>query len=266
MTDLESQEPIQQVLSFNKEETSKEEDAVVRVQHEGDYIQFGPEKYLKSELVEAFGGTLNPGLSPPPKHNLANPVPLGLSSFALSCFVLSLINCEARGVVIPNVVVGLAYFYAGAIELISGMFLIASGNTFGGAALSSYSGFWMSWAAIQTKSFGMLDAYTDEKELANALGIYFIAWFILTFFLMVMTLKSTLAFFAIFFFLMLTFLLLAIFQFTGIREVKIAAGVIGLITAFVAAYNAYAGLATPQNSFFPVHVIPLPDLELRKSQ
>lgn len=261
MTDLESQEESNEVLSFTngKQNTNN----VTQVITEGSYIRFGHEKYLKSELVEAFGGTYNPGLSPPAKHDLANPVPLGLSSFAVSCFVLSLCNCGAKGVVIPNIAVGLAYFYAGVIELISGMFLIASGNTFGGVGLSSYAGFWMSWAAIQTDSFSILTSYTDQKQLTNALGLYFIGWVIFTFFLMLLTLKSTLEFFAIFLFLLVTFFLLAIFEFTGKEGVKTAAGVFGLITAFVAAYNAYAGLATPQNTYFLPKSFPLRDLEAK---
>ena len=34
-----------------------------------------------------------------------------------------------------------------------------------------------------------------------------------------------------------------------------------LITAFVAWYNAYAGIANPQNSYITVKAIPLPDLQ-----
>jgi len=242
------------------------EHPVTKVVTEGDYVTFGNEKYLRSELVEAFGGSLNPGLSPPPKHNLANPGPLGLSAFALTTFVLSLINCNARGVAIPNIVVGLAYFYGGAAQLVAGMFEIAVGNTFGGVALSSYGGFWGSWAAIYTPSFGIIDAYATDtgKQLEYAVGIYCIGWFIFTFFLCLMTLKSTVAFFSIFFFLSITFLLLAITNFNGSLLVQKAAGVFGVITAFCAWYNAYAGIANEQNSYLVVKAIQLPDLQDKK--
>ena len=43
--------------------------------------------------------------------------------------------------------------------------------------------------------------------------------------------------------------------------IKKAGGVFGLITAFVAWYNAYAGIANPQNSYITVKAIPLPDLQ-----
>ncbi|KAL1578986.1 hypothetical protein MG5_02064 [Candida albicans P57072] len=235
---------------------------ITKIETDGDYVTFGNERYLRSDLVEAFGGTLNPGLAPPPKNDFANPAPLGLSAFALTTFVLSLINCEARGVTIPNIVVGLAFFYGGAAQLVAGMFELAVGNTFGGVALSSYGGFWGAWAAIQVDSFGIKAAYANNtEELHYAVGIFLIGWFIFTFFLMLLTVKSTVAFFLIFFFLSITFLLLAISDFTGKVAIKKAGGVFGLITAFVAWYNAYAGIANPQNSYITVKAIPLPDLQ-----
>lgn len=267
--DLENQQPQDHRLIIeNKEDGNQGSTAfdahhpVTKVVTDGDYVTFGNEKYLRSDLAQAFGGTLNPGLAPPPKHDFANPAPLGLSAFALTTFVLSLINCEARGVTIANIVVGLAFFYGGAAQLIAGMFEIAVGNTFGGVALSSYGGFWLSWAAINVNSFGIVAAYgEDETQLRYALGIYLVAWFIFTFFLMLLTVKSTVAFFLIFFFLSITFLLLAISEFSGKASVKKAGGVFGLITAFIAWYNAYAGIANPQNSYLVVKAIPLPDLQ-----
>jgi succinate-acetate transporter protein len=40
-------------------------------------------------------------------RKFANPAPLGLCGFALTTFVLSLINVEARSVTVPNIVIGL---------------------------------------------------------------------------------------------------------------------------------------------------------------
>ncbi|EGV62589.1 hypothetical protein CANTEDRAFT_115089, partial [Yamadazyma tenuis ATCC 10573] len=263
MSDIENQIPVKEQIALNND-SSFVPASVTKIKTEGDYIQFGHEKYLKSELVDAFGGDFNPGLSPPPKHDLANPSPLGLSAFALTTFVLSLINLEARGVTIPNVVVGLAFFYGGATQLVAGMFEIAVGNTFGGVGLSSYGGFWCAWAAFYVESFGISAAYTDEREFHFAVAIFLLGWFIFTFFLMLLTLKSTVAFFSIFFFLSITFLLLAIADFQNSVPVKKAGGVFGLLTAFAAWYNAYAGLANKQNSYVTVKAIPLPDLEGKK--
>jgi uncharacterized protein len=42
----------------------------------------------------------------------------------------------------------------------------------------------MSYATILIPGSGILDAYKSPDELANALGIYLITWFMVTFFLL----------------------------------------------------------------------------------
>ena len=58
----------------------------------------------------------------PTEHRkFGNPAPLGLSAFALTTFVLSLINMRARKVHTPNIVVAAAYGYGGLVQLLAGM-------------------------------------------------------------------------------------------------------------------------------------------------
>ena len=211
-----------------------------------------------------LGGVFRPGPYKPCLRKFGNPSPFGLCGFALTTFVLSLINANTRGVSTPNIVVGLAYAYGGLVQLLAGMWEMACGNTFGATALSSYGGFWISYAIIETSGgFGIASAYPNADELSNALGFYFIGWFIFTAILLVCTLKSTVAFCSLFLFLDITFLLLAIAQFKaadGHPHIAITktAGVFGLITAFVAWWNALAGLAENSNSFFTVPVLHFP--------
>lgn len=73
-------------------------------------------------LSMATGGSLQPGVFRAYEHRkLANPAPLGLCAFALTTFVLSAVNMEARGVEEPNIVVPLAYAYGGLVQLLAGM-------------------------------------------------------------------------------------------------------------------------------------------------
>ena len=75
-----------------------------------------------STRFPAFGGEFQPGLyKPTTQRKFANPAPLGLSAFALTTFVLSLINVQARGVTEPNIVVALAFGYGGLVQLLAGM-------------------------------------------------------------------------------------------------------------------------------------------------
>jgi succinate-acetate transporter protein len=109
--------------------------------------------------MPAFGGEFQPGLYRMPKSNFGNPAPLGLSAFALTTFILSLINLRARGVNEANLVVASAYAYGGLVQLLAGMWEMAVGNTFGATALSSYGGFWISFAITLTPGgFGIVTA------------------------------------------------------------------------------------------------------------
>jgi hypothetical protein len=75
-----------------------------------------------SARFPAFGGEFQPGLyKPTTERKFANPAPLGLSAFALTTFVLSLINIGVRDVAQPNIVVALAFGYGGIVQLLAGM-------------------------------------------------------------------------------------------------------------------------------------------------
>merc|ERR1711964_228183 len=226
--------------------------------------------------LAAFGGEFQPGLYRPPNRKFANPAPLGLSAFALTTFVLSLINVKTRGMGEPNIVVALAFGYGGLVQLLAGMWEMAVGNTFGATALSSYGGFWLSLAIVLTPGgFEIVDAYavTDAagdptgngvNAFNNAFGYFLAGWFIFTTLLLICTLRSTVAFFMLFFTLDLAFLFLFLGHLYSDSEgnnntglIK-AGGYFGLFAAFLAWYNALAGIADDSNSFFVIPVAHFP--------
>lgn len=248
------------VHSF-KEMTSNEELPISKIHtsgHGDEFVTIGNQKFYKHELMAAFGGTLNPGLSPFPEHQFGNPSPLGLCGFALTTFVLSMINAQAMGIQVSSMVLGLACFYGGFVQFAAGIWEGLVGNTFAMCALTSYGGFWLSFAAINIDAFGIGTAYAETDQIGNAVGFFLVGWAIFTFMLTLCTLKSTVAFCSLFSMLTLTFILLAAGEFTTKVGVTRAGGVTGVITAFIAFYNAFAGVATNQNSYVTAHVIPMP--------
>ncbi|PSN69903.1 glyoxylate pathway regulator [Corynespora cassiicola Philippines] len=216
--------------------------------------------------LAAFGGEFQPGLYRAPKRNFANPAPLGLSAFALTTFVLSLINVGTRDITHPNLVVALAYGYGGLVQLLAGMWEMAVGNTFGATALSSYGGFWLSFAIILTPGGFQIQSTLEEVTNApflDSFGLYLMGWFIFTFILLLCTLRSTVAFFSLFFTLDMAFLLLGIGYLQHDEVVPQqacikAGGYFGLFAAFLAWYNALAGIADNSNSFFVIPVAHFP--------
>lgn len=126
---------------------------------------------------------------------------------------------------------------------------MAIGNTFGATALSSYGGFWISYALILTPSLEISAAYEGNTE-SSALGFFLTGWFIFTTILLLCTLRSTIMFFSLFFTLDLAFLFLFCSEFaknngaaTTALGLQKAGGVFGMLAAFLAWYNAFAGMA-----------------------
>ncbi|KAI8082841.1 GPR1/FUN34/yaaH family-domain-containing protein [Halteromyces radiatus] len=184
---------------------------------------------------------------------IANPGPLGLSSFALTTFVLSLHNAgaglSASGP--SNVVVSLAMGYGGLVQLLAGMWEFRTGNTFGATAFSSYGGFWLSYGMIFIPGFGVIDGYKgDTVTMDQSIGIYLLSWAIMTAILLISCHRSSVGMVAMFFFLFITFVLLAAGKFNNSLSSQVAGGAFGVVTAVIAWYNALSGLLTKQSSYF----------------
>ncbi|KAI8081692.1 GPR1/FUN34/yaaH family-domain-containing protein [Halteromyces radiatus] len=188
---------------------------------------------------------------------IANPGPLGLSAFALTTFVLSLHNAGAGlAPTSPHgVVTGLAMGYGGLVQLLAGMWEFRTGNTFGATAFSSYGGFWLSFGMMFIPSFNVIDSYKgDTVTLNKSLGYYLLGWTIFTGVMLIACHRSTVGLVALFFMLFITFVLLAAAKFNGSIVTQQAGGVLGLITAFIAWYNALSGLLTKESSHFTLPV------------
>jgi len=185
-----------------------------------------------------------------PFRTIANPAPLGLFSFASTTLILSLFNVQARHVTVANMVLGMAIACGGGAQLLAGMWEFACGNTFGATAFSSYGAFWIAYALIFVPGTGVLDAYSAvPNEIDDAVGVFLMVWFIVTFIFLIASLRSTVALVALFFFLDLTFMMLMIGAFLRNEKATKAGGGLGIVTAFIAYYAGASALITHDNSF-----------------
>lgn len=134
---------------------------------------------------------------------------------------------------------------------------MAVGNTFGATALSSYGGFWIAYGILLTPNWGIPAVYAatgekigDEHLFNSAVGFFLTGWFIFTTILLLCTLRSTVMFFLLFFTLDIAFLLLMCSDYAANNgaakmsvNLKKGGGVFGMFAAFLAWYNAFAGIA-----------------------
>ncbi|KAH3669206.1 hypothetical protein WICMUC_005045 [Wickerhamomyces mucosus] len=234
----------------------------ITTSNNGDIIYLGDQAFNKRDLQNAFAGDLNPGLHTLPARPMGNPVPLGLSAFSVCCFVVSLINCNARSVTNAEVIASSALFFGGVIEAIAGFWCLIIENTFAATALGSFGGFWMGYWALLADAWGVRSSYQTEAEYGNAVGFYLSAWVIFAFLMWLCTFKATWPFFSLFLLLWVFIMLLAIGNFSGSASVTKAGGVTGLIASFIGFYIVYAGTATPANSYIIPRPLPMPFSEV----
>lgn len=171
---------------------------------------------------------------------IADPGPLGLAGFAMTTFVLSVFNANIiADKKLEAVVLPLALFYGGLAQLLAGMWEFKKANTFGATAFASYAAFWMSFAAYVKFVAPGLPTATAYR----ATGLYLLAWTIFTAYMLVASLRLTGALVAVFFFLTVTFALLTAGALGQSPDVTKAGGIFGIITAGLAWYASFAGVA-----------------------
>lgn len=231
-----------------------------------EFVIIGDHKYFRHELMQAFGGTFNPGLAPYPKQSFGNPAAIGLVSTGMNILIFGLFFAHAMGVHIPNAGIGLCMFMGGLVEILAGIwgfFVGSQVGTFVLTVFTSYGAFWLSFGAIFIPSFGIGKAYEEDPEQLNqAIGLMLIGWAIFTTMLLMCVVKSTLSFFWALLTYDLTIILFAAGFLSGNDKVKVAGGIMGVINAFADWFEAFAGVANRQNSYLVPKEIPLPNLAL----
>ncbi|MDP9317696.1 MAG: acetate uptake transporter [Actinomycetota bacterium] len=185
-----------------------------------------------------------------PGAHIADPAPLGLGAFALTTFVLSVMNADIVDKTATPVVFGLALAYGGIGQFAAGIWEFAKGNTFGATAFCSFGAFWI--------SYWYLAAHTDlsgasANDAGNGVGLFLLAWGIFTLYMTVAATRTSGAVLAVFALLTVTFFILAIGEFATSDGWTKLGGWVGILTALAAWYASFAGVT---NFTFKKTVLP----------
>jgi hypothetical protein len=178
----------------------------------------------------------------------ANPAPLGLLGFGMTTVMLNLHNADL--IPLGSVILALGIFYGGMAQIIVGAMEWKKGNTFGTVAFTSYGLFWLTLVGIWVLPQLGIGEPTDKTTM----GIFLAMWGIYTLFFFIGTLKSNRATQFVFGSLTVLFFALALGDLTLIKEVTVAAGIIGLVCG---ASAIYAALAMVINEMHGRTVLPL---------
>ncbi len=185
--------------------------------------------------------------------SIADPAPLGLAGFALTTFLLSLVNAKLIPAGAEPVVFGLALAYGGVGQLLAGMWEFRKGNTFGATAFASYGAFWISFWALVT----FYAPKIPEADAGTAVGWFLCAWGIFTTLMWLASFRTTAGLVVLFALLAATFWFLGAGELSGVSGVGTVGGWLGIVTAVVAWYLALAGVMA---STFGRPVLPNPPL------
>jgi uncharacterized protein len=187
----------------------------------------------------------------------ADPAPLGLAGFALTTFLLSGHGASF----IPDAIwIGPALFYGGVVQLLAGMWEFRNRNVFGATAFSTYGGFWLGLGSVVvladiSKTFA---ASLAGNNLTNALAWFFFAFAVFNFYMLLWSMRVSVAVFGVFLTLQITEVLLCIAYFNlshgGSSFLLHTAGWFGIATAAVAWYTSAAGVV---NGMSPGVVLPV---------
>jgi len=172
--------------------------------------------------------------------HIADPAPLGLAAFALTTFVLSVVNAGLVPATVEPVVFGVALAYGGIAQMGAGMWEFAKGNTFGSTAFTSYGAFWLSFWWLTGHSG--LDK-VPAADVGKGVGLYLLGWTIFTVMMTVAASRVSMAVFATFVVLSATFAALAIGEFATSDGWHHLGGYLGIVTAAAAWYASFAGVS-----------------------
>jgi len=170
------------------------------------------------------------------RDTTANPAPLGLLGFGMTTVLLNLHNAGLYE--LNSMIIGMGIFVGGIAQIIAGIEEWKKNNTFGATAFTAYGSFWISLVTIWLLPRTSIGAglKTDEASM----GWYLLLWGVVSAFMFVGTLRLNRALQIIFGSLVILFLLLAIADFTGIKTIRVIAGVEGIFCGLSAIYSCVA--------------------------
>jgi succinate-acetate transporter protein len=177
---------------------------------------------------------------------------VGIAGFAMTTFVLSCVNAGFfGGTAAAPVVLGLAIFYGGLVQLLAGLWAFRRGETFVAVAFCSYGGgFWLSYFFLSY----FIAPHLHASVAGNAIGLYLIGWAIFTFYMTIAALRTSAAVLWVFITLTATYVLLALAE-LGVATSSLLpiGGYVGITCGVTAWYIAFAHVT---NATFGRELIP----------
>jgi hypothetical protein len=187
-----------------------------------------------SQSAEAAAAAPPPTVAPAVRQGLADPGAWAVTAFATTSFMLgmynaNLINAKGGAIVIP-----VALFFGGFIQIVVAILEIVRGNLFGAVVFGTYGPFWVIFGVLQTLYLTAIPA----DALNSALALFLAMFAVLTFYFVIASLRTDIVLVAVLALIFVGLVLLSVGAGAGVSEATKAGGWVTLAFAVLAWYHA----------------------------
>jgi succinate-acetate transporter protein len=168
----------------------------------------------------------------------ANSAPLALGGFAVTTFMLSLVNANVVPAGTAPVVYAVALMFGGLAQLIAGIICLRNGNVFAGVLFGGFGAFWLSLFAIV--EFFLKDV--PLLQVGHALGLFLYAFGVFASIMFVASFRTSIATVLALALLVAALFILGAGNYTATTGLIKTGGWVGIALAGVAFYLCLAEL------------------------
>jgi uncharacterized protein len=188
-----------------------------------------------SQVTSAAGGapasSASDGSSRPA---MADPGAWAVTAFATTSFMLGMYNTHLLNPAGAAIVIPVALFFGGLIQIIVGVLEVMRGNVFGAVVFGTYGPFWVIYGVLLTLYASQIPA----SDTSSAIALFLAMFAVITFYFVIASLRTDLVLVAVFALIFIGLVLLAIGAGAANTDLTKAGGWVTLAFAVLAWYHA----------------------------
>jgi succinate-acetate transporter protein len=178
--------------------------------------------------------TIDQALQGRSASTLADPGAWAVTAFATTSFMLGMYNAHLLSAGGTAIVIPVAFFFGGLIQIIVAVLEVARGNVFGAVVFGTYGPFWVIYGFIAQHYASVL----APASVGSALALFLAMFAVLTFYFFIASLKTDFVLVLVFALIFIGLVLLAIGNGSGHVVYLEAGGWVTLAFAVLAWYHA----------------------------
>ncbi len=206
-----------------------------------------------AEMRAAAGEGAARAGEPAAARTMADPGAWAVTAFATTSFMLGMYNTGLLHAGGAAIVIPVAFFFGGLVQLLVGVLEVSRGNLFGAVVFGTYGPFWIIYGAIET----LYGADVAKADVGSAVSLFLAMFAVLTFYFFVASLRTDLVLVGVFALIFAGLVLLAIGAGADLGTVTKAGGWVTLAFAVLAWYHAASDLIASTFGRRVLPVVPL---------